>query len=387
VATYRLLRRDGVDVRLVFGAGEADGAVEAHCWLERDGEPFLEDPDPRPIFRQVYVFGGASNGSSVRNPVRTSRTYRVHGVDVMVDADDDLVLRAVDARLGPFAAPAGPATLRFTATCVGREPLPSVTGRIVYDDGVAEVRYDDEADHLTVTCGDLATMVCRPGDGTADVEVGRWETETRRLVAGPILTLAVLEVCRRHQLFSLHAAAVTNAAGDVVLLAGPSGAGKSTLAIALVRAGWGFLGDDTVFLRDDAGEVVVCSFPDQADVTDATVEMFPELASLLAQAPHPRTGKRPFRLEDHYGPAPVSERRPATIVFPKIVDSDASRLWPVSQVEALFALAPNVLLTDVAVCRSHLEILGRLSESVPCHRFDVGRDLDDAVRILRDQFG
>lgn len=52
---YYFLRRAGVDVRLAYGIGEVDGRTEGHCWLERDGEPWLESTDPRPHFTRTYA--------------------------------------------------------------------------------------------------------------------------------------------------------------------------------------------------------------------------------------------------------------------------------------------------------------------------------------------
>jgi len=42
---YYFLRRAGVNVRLCFGARHRAGGFEAHCWLERAGQPFLEEAD------------------------------------------------------------------------------------------------------------------------------------------------------------------------------------------------------------------------------------------------------------------------------------------------------------------------------------------------------
>lgn len=47
------LRRAGVEVELFFGVGKLDGRAEAHCWLVRDGEPYLESTDPRLSFTEV----------------------------------------------------------------------------------------------------------------------------------------------------------------------------------------------------------------------------------------------------------------------------------------------------------------------------------------------
>jgi len=54
VTLFWFLRRAGGDVRLVFGLGEVDGETAGHCWLVRDGAPFLEKVDPRPLFTELY---------------------------------------------------------------------------------------------------------------------------------------------------------------------------------------------------------------------------------------------------------------------------------------------------------------------------------------------
>jgi hypothetical protein len=52
---YFFLRRAGLDVALCFGMGKVEGRFTGHCWLVKDGEPFLEMKDPRPLFAEVYV--------------------------------------------------------------------------------------------------------------------------------------------------------------------------------------------------------------------------------------------------------------------------------------------------------------------------------------------
>jgi hypothetical protein len=57
LALYYFLRRLGVDVELVFGAGHVSDRFAAHCWLERDSEPYLEKVNPRDVFVPFYRFG------------------------------------------------------------------------------------------------------------------------------------------------------------------------------------------------------------------------------------------------------------------------------------------------------------------------------------------
>jgi hypothetical protein len=53
---YYFFRRAGVDVSLHFGMGRIGERKEfdGHCWLMRDGEPYLENRDPRPLYVEMY---------------------------------------------------------------------------------------------------------------------------------------------------------------------------------------------------------------------------------------------------------------------------------------------------------------------------------------------
>jgi Transglutaminase-like superfamily len=50
---YRFLREAGLPLSLVFGVGEVEGRMTGHCWLLKDGQPFLEPHDPTPQFTVV----------------------------------------------------------------------------------------------------------------------------------------------------------------------------------------------------------------------------------------------------------------------------------------------------------------------------------------------
>jgi hypothetical protein len=57
VTHYLFLRRAGLPVSLCFGAAMKDGVLVSqagHCWLVKDGEPFLENSDPRRQFLPIY---------------------------------------------------------------------------------------------------------------------------------------------------------------------------------------------------------------------------------------------------------------------------------------------------------------------------------------------
>jgi hypothetical protein len=191
-----------------------------------------------------------------------------------------------------------------------------------------------------------------------------------------------VELLKRRGLYGLHAGGVCRD-GRALLLPGTSGSGKSTLTLALARAGFGFLGDDTLFLAPRPGEGVrILAFPDEFDLTEQTLAFFPELAALFGDAPRTGWRKRQVRAERAYGAPVVWECAPAVLVFPQVAGTPASELTPLSPGEALLELAPNVLLTEGRSSQGHLDVLAELVERSACYRLATGTDLEAAVELL-----
>ena len=53
---YTFLSRAGLDVELCFGVGSRKVNHPGHCWLVRDGKPFLEPQDPQARYKPFYYF-------------------------------------------------------------------------------------------------------------------------------------------------------------------------------------------------------------------------------------------------------------------------------------------------------------------------------------------
>jgi hypothetical protein len=63
VTRYYFFRREGMDVSLCFGMGQVKEEFVGHCWLVKNGVPFLETRDPRPLYAEMYrISGTASRG-------------------------------------------------------------------------------------------------------------------------------------------------------------------------------------------------------------------------------------------------------------------------------------------------------------------------------------
>jgi hypothetical protein len=51
---YHFLRKAGVDVSLRFGVGQVGGSLMGHCWLVKDGRPFLEPGRPDHTYIETF---------------------------------------------------------------------------------------------------------------------------------------------------------------------------------------------------------------------------------------------------------------------------------------------------------------------------------------------
>lgn len=68
---YFFFRRAGMDVSLHFGMGRIgkEQGFVGHCWLERNGEPYLEREDPRPVYIEMYQI----SQTEMRKSMQTKR--------------------------------------------------------------------------------------------------------------------------------------------------------------------------------------------------------------------------------------------------------------------------------------------------------------------------
>jgi hypothetical protein len=308
------------------------------------------------------------------------RQYQVSGVPVTV-CGDAAPYRALGRRFGPLAAgPIACSALSFRfdrALSLEAAPEPTRAGhwRAVYDAQDGEVVYDSEHDMLRMHFGHRIHVVCDPTGGWTRVSVVEPTLADQWLLSHAVVTLPLIEQLERRDLYNVHAAGLSwNGRG--LVLAGGSGSGKSTLALALARAGYAFLGDDMLFLSTAGPGVELHGFPDEADVTDATAALFPELRWLLDRPPPPGWPKRSFRLEDVYGLRPIATCRPAAVVFPHVAHTPTSSIEPIAQDQALLELVPNILLTEQRASQAHLAALARLTAETPCYRMATGRDFD-----------
>jgi hypothetical protein len=260
---------------------------------------------------------------------------------------------------------------------------PTGKTRPFYETFRGEALYVTSEDQLYMNCGDRVRVVCNPPKGDVLVSVAQPEGQDLWLASHAFFTMPWMELLRRRGLYNLHAAGF-RVNGKAVLFPGSSGSGKSTISIALLRAGMEFLGDDTLFLTRTGSDLRVLGFPDEIDVTEETIGLFPELAHLLESSLDPGWPKRPIRSEEVFLQMPLQECSPGILIFPRVAHVKDSVLVSITKEEAFMELAPNVMLTEIGTCKAHFDVLSELVKTSACYRLETGYDFAAIPKLLED---
>ncbi len=193
---------------------------------------------------------------------------------------------------------------------------------------------------------------------------------------------ALAELLKRNGLYTVHATALEYQ-GRGVLIPGYSGQGKTTSFLSLLRSGFRYLSDDYPLLRDRSTHMELLAFPMKIDVTDRTIEFFPELRNAAPGIMQQGVYKKNFQAEDLYEDSIGRSCTPAMILFPHVVDMPHSWLEPLPKSRALEAIMPQGLLVyDQAVARREFQILSRLVQQVDCYRLHFGRDVLGLPKLI-----
>ena len=193
---------------------------------------------------------------------------------------------------------------------------------------------------------------------------------------------ALTELLKRNGMFTVHATALEYH-GRGVLIPGYSGQGKTTSFLSLLRSGFQYLSDDYPLIRDRGTHMELLPFPMKIDVTDRTIEFFPELRNAAQGIVKQGIYKKNFHAEDLYADSIGSSCTPAMILFPHVVDMPHSCLEPLPKSRALEAILPQGLLVyDQVVARQEFQMLSRLVQQVDCYRLHFGRDILDLPKLI-----
>ena len=314
-------------------------------------------------------------------------TFSFHGLPIALRGSDQAVaLTEARFRRFPRVADAPLMTFEFCGPRDGRgHPFerPAGEARPFYELPEGEASYYQALERLYISYhGDGVRALCDLAREHTWLSYLQPDDYSLYLASHPFVTFSLIELLKRRGLFNLHAAGLC-IDGRGIVVAGNSGVGKTTLAVALARAGFDFLSDDMLLLKAGQDGLRVLGFPDQSDVADNTVSMFPELRAALNPFGLRVGPKSQIRVEAFYGVRTVWECRPAVVIFPRVGRAEESLLTPVDRDEALLELLPNLLLTQAASSQAHLDALTRLAQEARCYRLETGRDFEALAERLR----
>ncbi len=228
---------------------------------------------------------------------------------------------------------------------------------------------------------DRASRVALSPDGTCiHAQIADSAREITPGSAAVMMQIALVLALRHHGLFHLHAAALESPSGATLLLAGGSGAGKTTAALALLEAGFAYLGDDTALLGRELStqNPTLFAFPRAFHLGPATLSAFPRLLPFVSQGPAPRD-KRPLDPRLAFPDRLKSAlHAPRLALFPEITHAPESALQPIPKADAfgrLVGASAGLLIDDAPQRDQNLALLRQILDNARCFALHLGADL------------
>lgn len=172
--------------------------------------------------------------------------------------------------------------------------------------------------------------------------------------------------------------------GRGILFVGNGGAGKSTSSIACLLGGLGYLGDDFVALEECDEHFVGHGLFASCLLDNHHIRRFPDLLPHARSAHHAHEDKMVLYLGEAFASTMASRTHVEALVLPCVVAGEATRWRPASRAEALFALAPTSVMFLAKPNADAFQRLTRLVESIPCYWLELGPDVENIPRVVRD---
>lgn len=202
------------------------------------------------------------------------------------------------------------------------------------------------------------------------------------LMLPSLIGASLTEALKYNGLYFLHSAALYGN-GVGFLISGDGGCGKTTTSLSLVREGFKYVSDDSLFFEELNGEIVICPLYTSFHIDQDLVERFPEVA-IGKNLPIPEGIKISVDISQIFPGSFIPYIRPDVIIFPKINSNLESQLHPISRMEVYRKLLKQTILTaDKAVSKNQLKALEKLVKQTVGFELLSGRDIyEDPKKVI-----
>jgi hypothetical protein len=198
-----------------------------------------------------------------------------------------------------------------------------------------------------------------------------------------ILGMTLVEALKYQALYFLHGACVYGNE-RAYLFSGHSRAGKTTAAFNLVRQGFKFVADDSLFLSDRDSKIVVSPYYTNFHVDTNLVRRCPEIVGARELNDRERGFARMrVNMSELYPDSFVPSLRPDLVIFPQIVSRGTSSFSAINQMTVYERfLKQTILAVDVEIAKDQLRVLEKLARQIRGFDLFTGPDMYEDPKIL-----
>jgi len=333
--------------------------------------------------------GGRETMSVLAAQGRTSITkyYLIGGRLLAFHFEDEIAARVCEEFIGGMYFSPQPARAACFVHCTVKifsgepPPLPPGCQSFTVPRGCCFANGDEhflDIDGSRVAVYSAArTLVC--------IWLGTTEHARHPVAITNTLSYAVQAALRRCGLYVLHAAGVIEPkTGTSVVVVGQSNSGKSSLTIRLAKAGWHYLSDDMLVLREEAGRIEASALRRIFSVSASSLAgchlngIEEALGSPVNSDPSKRRLEPGVIFPDGF----VESCQPRVLLFPTLTGEAQSSIEKISAGEAMTRLIRQSPWAgyDASTSREHLRVLGTLAKQSVSYTLSAGRNLiEDAT--------
>jgi hypothetical protein len=217
----------------------------------------------------------------------------------------------------------------------------------------------------------------RPAQGHGTAHLAKSFHHKPALLQGNFWAYGLMKLFRQKGLYALHGAGLVSPTNAGVVISGPCGSGKSTLSIGLIRAGWGYLSDDALLLREVHNTVEMLALRKSFYIDEDNAQRYQDLSPGAVVPDNTGGQRRQLALHESHPDQYASRVKASLLLFPRIVSHPTSTLKPLTGAAALTKLLAESggQLFDRSTMSQHLQILKRLIEQTRAFELQSGQDL------------